>query len=218
MPSEAVKIIALKNGITPEKLSMKGLPIRPSFWKEAESKNTVRKELGLAQSTKTVLLMGGGDGVGGLGKIAKSVAKNLEKLDIPSQMVVICGHNNKMAKNLQKSLKETKKLKVHIKGFVQNIDEFMSASDCLVTKAGPGTIAESMIRGLPLILSSYLPGQEYGNVPYVVGGGFGMYTGNRPRKIAKAVNGLFINDDKRLEMSQKVPHINTSLFFNDVHY
>ncbi|RYH12825.1 hypothetical protein EON65_37230, partial [archaeon] len=54
---------------------------------------------------------------------------------------------------------EGSKVKVVVKGFVNNIDEFMAASDCLITKAGPGTIAESMIRGLPLIISSYLPGQ-----------------------------------------------------------
>ena len=48
---------------------------------------------------------------------------------------------------------------VLIKGFVNNIDQYMAASDCLVTKAGPGTIAESMIRGLPIVLSYFLPGQ-----------------------------------------------------------
>ena len=49
----------------------------------------------------------------------------------------------------------------------------MAASNLLVTKAGPGTIAEAMILGLPLVLSTFLPGQESGNVPFVVDGGFG---------------------------------------------
>eukprot|EP01035_Chromulina_nebulosa_P022951 gene22951-29732_t len=70
----------------------------------------------------------------------------------------------------------------------------MAASDCLVTKAGPGTIAESMIRGLPIVLSYFLPGQEYGNIAYVVNGGFGVYTGNRARSVAAAVCSLFSND------------------------
>ena len=35
-------------------------------------------------------------------------------------------------------------------GFVNNMDEWMAAVDCLVTKAGPGTIAEACSRGLPV--------------------------------------------------------------------
>ena len=45
-------------------------------------------------------------------------------------------------------------------GFVKKMSELMEVADCLVTKAGPGTIAEAAIRGLPTMLSSYLPGQE----------------------------------------------------------
>ena len=44
----------------------------------------------------------------------------------------------------------------------------MRASDVLVTKAGPGTIAESLNAGLPMVLYARLPGQEDGNVSFVV--------------------------------------------------
>ena len=45
---------------------------------------------------------------------------------------------------------KSNKSKVHVvaKGFVNNVDEYMSTADLLVTKAGPGTIAEAMIRGV----------------------------------------------------------------------
>lgn len=205
VPSERVRDIALQNGLTSKQVILRGLPVRPSFWKESKPKQVVRKHLGLARDMKTVLLMGGGDGVGGLGPIACQLSKKLNDLDISngSQMIIICGHNKGMSDDLKSKLKETNKLKVVIKGFVDNIDEFMSASDCLITKAGPGTIAEAMIRGLPLVLSYFLPGQEYGNIPYVVQGGFGVYTGNRPKKIADAVGNLFQNENLRKEMSLK---------------
>ncbi|EZG67295.1 monogalactosyldiacylglycerol synthase [Gregarina niphandrodes] len=51
----------------------------------------------------------------------------------------------------------------------------MGASDLIVTKAGPGTIAEATTRGLPVLLSSYMPGQEEGNVSYVLKSRFGTY-------------------------------------------
>lgn len=60
-------------------------------------------------------------------------------------------------------------------GFASNMDELMAASDLLITKAGPGTIVEATTRGLPMILSSYLPGQEEGNVAYVIENKFGTY-------------------------------------------
>jgi UDP-N-acetylglucosamine:LPS N-acetylglucosamine transferase len=33
------------------------------------------------------------------------------------------------------------------------MSEYMSACDCIITKAGPGTIAEALICGLPILLN-----------------------------------------------------------------
>lgn len=44
-------------------------------------------------------------------------------------------------------------------GFVNNMAEWMTACDAIVTKAGPGTIAEALICGLPLILNGFIPCQ-----------------------------------------------------------
>ena len=64
---------------------------------------------------------------------------------------------------------------------------------------GPGTIAEAMILGLPLVLSTFLPGQEEGNVPYVVNGGFGRFSGEDPAAIATTVAEL-LNDPPLLQV------------------
>jgi 1,2-diacylglycerol 3-beta-galactosyltransferase len=53
--------------------------------------------------------------------------------------------------------------------------DWMRASDVVVTKAGPGTIAEALCCGLPLLLVWYLPGQERGNVEWVVDIGAGRF-------------------------------------------
>ena len=49
------------------------------------------------------------------------------------------------------------------------------AADVLVSKAGPGTIAEAAAVGLPIMVTSHLPGQEAGNVDIVLEGGFGDF-------------------------------------------
>lgn len=59
-------------------------------------------------------------------------------------------------------------MRPQIKGFVNNMPEYMFASDIMITKAGPGTISEALICGLPMILNAYIPCQEEANVPYVV--------------------------------------------------
>ena len=76
----------------------------------------------------------------------------------------------------------------------QLLNPLLSLSDILITKAGPGTIAEAAICGLPCILSSYLPGQEEGNVPYVEENGFGCYEGS-PEGLASRVEEWFASTD-----------------------
>ena len=62
-------------------------------------------------------------------------------------------------------------MRVLVKGFVTNMPELMTASDVIVTKAGPGTISEALICGLPMVLNAFVPCQEEGNIPYVTQNG-----------------------------------------------
>ena len=80
-------------------------------------------------------------------------------------LVAICGRNDQLRQRLE-ALPWT--MPHHLYGFTKQMPEFMAASDMLVTKAGPGTISEGFIAGLPLVLYARLPGQEDGNVQYVV--------------------------------------------------
>jgi len=87
-------------------------------------------------------------------------------------------------------------------GFLTNIPEYMVAADVLVTKAGPGTIAEAAAVGLPVMMTSFLPGQEAGNVDIVLDGEFGAYYKN-PKEGAQEV-ARWLNDSLLLDvMSQK---------------
>lgn len=110
-------------------------------------------------------------------------------------MVVICGRNAKLAKKLSS---QTYPFKVIVNGFVNNMSEWMAASDCLVTKAGPGTIAEALIRGVPLLLNGCVPCQEEGNIPFVVDNRVGQYC-TKPKGIADIVAGWLGPDRTELE-------------------
>ena len=149
-----------------------------------DAKETARARLGLADSAFTVLLLGGGEGMGPVAATAHAVARRLAETGTAAQLVVICGRNKRLRQSLQRS---EWPIPAQVCGFVDNMQEWMAASDCVITKAGPGTIAEALIGGLPILLSGFIPGQEEGNVSYVVENGAGAYC-DTPDGIADIVS------------------------------
>lgn len=160
----------------------------------------LRSKLGIDEDLPAVLVVGGGDGMGGIVEIAKALGDKLGKsASTPEyQLIVVCGKNQAAQQQLS-GQRWGPGVKVHVKGFVNNMDEWMRASDALVTKAGPGTIAEASICGLPCMLFAYLPGQEEGNVPFVENSGFGQYSGD-PKVIADTVCSWLNSPDKMESM------------------
>ena len=59
-------------------------------------------------------------------------------------------------------------------GYCDNVPELMRAADLLVTKAGPGAIAEASLAEVPVVVYDFIPGQEYGNLKYVETNGIGV--------------------------------------------
>jgi 1,2-diacylglycerol 3-beta-galactosyltransferase len=130
----------------------------------------IRVRLGLRPDAFVVLVCGGADGSGGLVKHARALAAASLDVDV----VVICGRNQR-AESALAGLHTRSGRPVRVLGYVDNMAEWMRASDVVVSKAGPGTIAEALCCGLPLLLVWYLPGQERGNVEWVVDIGAGRY-------------------------------------------
>jgi 1,2-diacylglycerol 3-beta-galactosyltransferase len=77
---------------------------------------------------------------------------------------------------------------------------FMCSADILLTKAGPGTISEGFISGLPMILYSRMPGQEDGNVSYVVNQGAGVWA-PEPNRIIEILRNWLDHPDEREKIS-----------------
>ncbi|KAJ6847708.1 monogalactosyldiacylglycerol synthase, chloroplastic [Iris pallida] len=158
-PSAEVARRALKAGLQPAQIKVYGLPVRPSFVNPVRRKDLLRKQLGMDEDLPAVLLMGGGEGMGPIEATARALGKALydENHGEPvGQILVICGRNRKLADRL---LSIDWKIPVQVKGFVTKMEECMGACDCIITKAGPGTIAEAMIRGVPIILNDFIAGQ-----------------------------------------------------------
>jgi 1,2-diacylglycerol 3-beta-galactosyltransferase len=185
---EAAYREGLKAGLKAEQLQVSGLPIRPAFAEPQPPKAELRQKLGLHPSLPAALLVGGGDGVGPVAAIAQAVAGRLAGEERPlGQLVVICGRNQRLYDQLSA---RRWPIPVVINGFVDNMPAWMAACDCIITKAGPGTIAEALVCNLPIILSGYIPGQEEGNIPFVLDNHVGAYS-EEPTEIAAIVDRWF---------------------------
>ena len=168
IPTEQARKPALYAGIDPEKMRVIGLPVADRFCKPLGDKKILRKKLGWSQEKTIILLVGGGEGMGPLGTVSKKI--NRAKLDVG--LVVITGRNKKLKNELEAM---DWNIPTHIYGFVTDMPDLMRAADILVTKAGPGTISEALIANLPIILYHRIPGQEEGNVSYVIDEGAGIW-------------------------------------------
>jgi 1,2-diacylglycerol 3-beta-galactosyltransferase len=180
---------ALEMGIAPERMEVVGLPVAERFRKPAGDPAEIRSRLGWMQNRPVVLLAGGGEGMGPL----EPTAHAIDAARLPVQLVVIAGRNKKMKERLEKY---PWRIPTVIHGFIQEMPDFMRGADILVTKAGPGTISEAFIAGLPMVLYSRLPGQEDGNVIYVVDNGAGVWA-PRPAAVVNAVKNWLDRPDLR---------------------
>lgn len=178
---EEVQREALRMGVSPARAHLFGLPIRLAFSAKLPTRRQARRVLEL-EERPTVLLQGGGAGIGDLEEIAHALAPVLTARG--GQLAVICGRNENLH---QRMAAQSWPMPTRIAGFVDNMPVWMAASDILITKAGPGTIAEGLACGLPIILSSFVPGQEEGNVSFVEQNQVGVYRPN-PQRIAATVN------------------------------
>jgi 1,2-diacylglycerol 3-beta-galactosyltransferase len=192
VPSAEARQLCISKGLDPRRVHVAGLPVSPRFTGPLRGleKQQLRLRLGLAGQT-TLLLVSGGEGSGRLGAQARA----LDRANLGLQLLIVCGRNETLRRKLEGI---SWRGNVHVYGFVENMPDLMQASDAIVTKAGPGTIAEALISGLPLFLTGYVPGQEEGNVKYVTTQGVGYYT-PRVRKLVKTVRQSLVEDHEEFE-------------------
>ncbi|MDW8226948.1 MAG: glycosyltransferase [Anaerolineales bacterium] len=170
---------ALEYGMSPEKVIVAGQPISQRYAYSTQDKSSLRQKLGWPEEKFTVLIVGGGEGMGPLAETARAVDES--GLDVTQ--IIVTGRNAELKAYLETLTWENP---TFIYGFTTDMPDFMRASDVIVTKAGPGTIAEALAAGLPIILYARLPGQEDGNVYYVQERGVGVWA-PEPSQVVRAL-------------------------------
>jgi 1,2-diacylglycerol 3-beta-galactosyltransferase len=187
VPSEEMAARCAKDGSEPDRYVPLGLPVAAEFCQpplgEAQRKE-LKRELGV-QGDFLVVLTGGAEGSGGLWRRAAAILRQVEDVDI----AVICGRNRRLKRRVSRRAARSGDGRLSAHGFVGNMPDWLRCADLVVGKAGPGTIAEATCCGAPLVLTSYVPGQEKGNAEFVTGAGAGVFA-PRPRQLAAEIGRL----------------------------
>jgi 1,2-diacylglycerol 3-beta-galactosyltransferase len=169
VPAPEVYQRALERGVSPDRLRLLGHPIHPRFEDVSATKGEIRKKLGLPLDRTICLLMAGGEGGGKL----LPTTMGLAKAGLDYHLVVVTGRNAALKAKLEE-LAPSLPTPMTVLGFRNDVPELMRAADLLVTKAGPGTIAEASVAEVPVVVYDYVPGQERGNLDYVRTNGIGV--------------------------------------------
>ena len=195
-PTELARKVALRRRVPVDRVKLLGLPVDLRFRPPAPGeKRALRRRYGIDETRFTVLVMGGAAGVGNMLKQVRVLAWEPHQW----QVVAVCGRNERLRSRLARLQFATPTL---VLGFVDFMPELMRASDVVVTKAGPGAIAEALATGVPVLITGFLPGQESPNVDFVVEAGFGAFT-PREEELLDEVRVLAEGGPTWQEMSRK---------------
>lgn len=188
--SESLTIQGVKKGFPESKFVPLGIPIASKFATKLD-KDTARQKLGLPDR-RTILVMSGSMG---FGNVINEISA-LDKLDMDFQIVSICGNNKKLKNKIDKM--ELNK-PIFNYGFSDEIDVFMDACDCIITKPGGLTTSEALAKQIPILINNPIPGQEDRNVEFLLNAGAAIKISNTA-PIDEAVYQLFLNSDRTKNM------------------
>lgn len=142
-----------------------GIPVDPIF-SDLPLQSEVRDKLGLQKDLPTVLIMGGGYGMGDMAGLVKSFKETTVKM----QLLVVCGRNEALQNELSQ-IATSLPMPYKIYGFVNNVHELMRASDLVITKPGGLSSSESLASNCPMMIINPIPGQEQRNSDYLLENG-----------------------------------------------
>lgn len=171
-PSEEVARRLEQKGVESLKIKPLGIPFNPGFTQPILKEQACRK-LGLDPRQIIILIMGGGQGLGPI----KTIVKSLEKAKGDFQEIVVTGINKKLYRSLKKKIEKSKK-KILLYGYADNINELMSVSDIIITKPGGVTTAEALAKKMAMIIVKPIPGQEANNTDYLMEMGAAVKAGS----------------------------------------
>ncbi|MBV9595731.1 MAG: glycosyltransferase [Chloroflexi bacterium] len=195
-PTDSAREDCIRFGAPPDAVDVVGIPVRQEFAARAASDRPARlAALGLEADRFTILAMVGAEGSpGALRNLAR-----LARAAIDAQLVVVCGRNPALRSRVERL---SARMPVRALAFVDGISGLMRAADVLVTKAGGLTLAEAFCCGVPVVIYDLLPGQEVGNLEYVVERGAALFAAT-PEALERTIATLAREPARRNQLAAR---------------
>ncbi|MEG1524865.1 MAG: glycosyltransferase [Clostridia bacterium] len=183
-------------GVPEEKLIATGIPVSERFCCPVDRKSA-RRTLGLPQDCPIVLVMTGSMGFGNVNALLSAV---LHTLPDDARLCVMCGNNEKLKAGIHAEIGNEGR--VLVQGYTDQIPLYMDASDVLLTKPGGLSVTEAAVHGIPLVLTTPIPGWEAKNVAFFTDMAL-AYSGTTPEMAAMETLRLLNNAHARHTMRER---------------
>jgi processive 1,2-diacylglycerol beta-glucosyltransferase len=157
-PATKARLVA--RGVADDAVVVTGIPIARKFSTRMDA-GAVRAQFQFQPQIPTLLVLGGGFGMGPV----REILAELDKIERPLQLIVVCGKNEKLRAQLAAA---PKRHRTEVLGFATNMHELMAASDLILTKPGGLTTSEALALGRPLLILNPIPGQEAANSDFLL--------------------------------------------------
>lgn len=194
--SEDTKQDLISRNIPEQKIRVLGIPIEPPL--KEFNQQSLLQEIGLKGNRFTVLIVGGGFGVGPIKELVFSLEQLSEQIRDKAQLIVVCSRNQKLLVQLE-AVASRLKMDIKIFGFVDDLYKMMAASDVLISKSGGLTTSEALGQGLPMIIIAPIPGQETKNCELLVKNGAAIRI-DQPFQIKETIEELIKMPDSLQRM------------------
>ncbi len=176
-------------GVKEEKICICGIPTHGQFALPHDI-GRLKEKLGLKKDVFTVLIATGSFGIGPIEQLLEALGE--------FQRVVVCGRNQALFQRLVRKNYPFAK----ILGLVDNMPELMAVADVMVTKPGGLSIAEALVRQVPMIFFHPIAGQETNNVHVLKEHGIGVMAADVPA-IVRAIKELHDSRDLYLTAAKQ---------------
>jgi len=198
--NDFIKKSFIKQGASQDVIKITGIPVAQKYV-QLPDRQKILADLNFDPSYPILLIIGGQLQYREL----KGIILGIKKHNKRAQVILVAGRDKKLQKKLRNSrLKNEAGVKIF--NFVNNLQEYMSVADLVLSKAGGSTVAECLVMGLPMIFNRIIPGQETDNVNYLVNSGAGVKAVGVKKIVEKAVD-LLNHREKLAEMKENCKKI-----------
>lgn len=194
--NEEVAFRLTRAGVMKERIHVTGIPIKPAF-SEVQDRIACTNSFGLRADIPTLLLMGGGAGLGALDDVVEYLLTQNNQY----QLIVLAGKNEKLLQSLQK-IAEAHPTQLFPMGFTDSVEKIMACANLVISKPGGLTSSECLAMGLPMIVHAPIPGQEEHNADYLLEQGVAFKAIDETGLVFR-VNLLMNSPEKLMGMSEK---------------